>query len=270
MRSSFLRLDGPLRPLGVGPRCVGLLVVGAACAPKDFQYEARGDEQRRLAVVATRFASGDVDARLLDLDGRKALLIFGASLAYEQRERVRAAVNEAGASVVVALALQVLGGWTQAQSEGAAGAALARASRDVEAQLEREFGVSAKRLLGGEDVLATLAAQVREPPGAAAERLLTRLRGELPRGCAFARVVVSYDVRFLRWTAWEHADRSQTFTAWKRRARSLHLAEVACDGEAGVVLLSVDEHHEAPRVVGWRFSNLEQHERLLARLRASR
>lgn len=256
------------------PRCPPLarwslaltLALCAACAPKDFRYEPTGEDRDALLAVAARVAAGDLEPGQVDLEARKALLLFGASLAYEQRERVKAAVDEAGASLVMTLALQLLGGWDEAQGEAATAAALARASRTLEAQLEGEFGVSPQELLGGPDVLTALASQAREPPEAGAARLLAKLREEPPGACHVTGLLASYDVRLLRWTRWAYADRSRTFTGWKRHARSLHLVELSCEARRGVVLLARDERHAGPRVVGWRSSSPTLHARLLARL----
>lgn len=245
-----------------------MVVACTACSPRDLRYEARGEERRALLDTATRVADGDVDPSLLDLGARKALIVFGASLAYEKRERIRAAVDEAGASVVVALALRLLGGWSDAQSEASIADSLERASGVLEAQLEREFGASVKQVLGGPDALTAVATQLSAPPARTTERLLEALRSDVPRACRATTVLASYDVRLLRWSKWEHADRSRSFAAWKQRARSLHLVELACEGRSGVALLGRDDQHDGPRVVGWRFSSPEQHARLVDRLGA--
>lgn len=249
---------------------LAVVLLAAGCTPRDFLYQPRGDELDALTRVATGFAEGALTADQLDVDGRKALLIFGASLAYEKRERVRAAVDQVNVRVVLSLAFQVLGAWSVDQSDAMIGSTLEEQSQALDAELSREFGVSAQQLLGGKgDVLSALVTQLKESREEAAARLVTSLKGDLPPACRLTKWLVSYDVGLLRFTTWEHADRSKTFAAWKKRARSLHLAEVVCEGKSGVVLLSRDDEHPSPRVVAWRFSSADQHERLVGRLQAA-
>lgn len=248
---------------------VAVLVL-CGCTPKNFQYEPRGDELAALTRVATGVVEGQLAADQLDVEGRKALLIFGASLAYEKRERIRAAVDQVNVSVVLALAFQVLGAWSVDQSDAMIGATLEEQSKAIDAQLQREFGVSARQFLGGRgDLLTVLIARLNESREQSAERLVASLQNEALTSCRFTKWLVSYDVGLLRFTTWEHADLSKTFVAWKKRARSLHLGEVMCDGRSGLVLLSRDDAHPSPRVVAWRFSSPEQHERLVTRLRSA-
>lgn len=243
-------------------------VLGASCSPKDFRYSPAGAEREAVLAVTERFARGDVEPALLDLEARKALLVFGASLAYEKSARVKAAVDEASASVVVALALQVLGGWNAERSEAAQAEALQRASKTLELQVQQEFGFSPEAVLGEKNILDGLAAQLRETRGSAGARLLEKLVAERPPGCEQVTPLVSYDVGLLRLTSWEHADWSRTFMHWKKHAKSLHLLEVNCGAQAGLVLLAIDDAHRTPRLVGWRFSSVESHAKLVARLRA--
>jgi len=247
---------------------LAVVLLAAGCTPRDFLYQPRGDELDALTRVATGFAEGALTADQLDVDGRKALLIFGASLAYEKRERVRAAVDQVNVRVVLALAFQVLGAWSVDQSDAMIASTIEEQSKALDAELSREFGVSAQQMLGGKgDVLSALVTQLKESREESAARLLASLKPEA--SCRFTRWLVSYDVGLLRFTTWEHADRSKTFAAWKKRARSLHLGEVVCDGKSGVALFSRDDVHPSPRVVAWRFSSPDQHERLIGRLQAA-
>jgi hypothetical protein len=249
-------------------RALLVVLVLAGCTPKDFVYEPRGEQLTALTQVATEFAEGRLTADLLDVEGRKALLIFGASLAYEKRERLRAAVDQVNVRIVLALAFQVLGAWSVDQSDAMIDSTLEAQSKAIDAELDREFGVSAGQLLGGKgDALSALVTQLKESREESAARLLASLKPEA--SCRFTKWLVSYDVGLLRFTTWEHADRSKTFAAWKKQARSLHLAEVVCDGKSGVALFSRDDEHPSPRVVAWRFSPPDQHERLIGRLYAA-
>ena len=147
---------------------------------------------------------------------------------------------------------------------------LTRASQAINAQLEKDFGVSGDRLLEGKtDVLSDFAAQLKETPEQSTIRLAGSLKAERLDACRLSGFVVSYDLRLLRFTSWAHADLSRTFVAWKKRARSLHVAEFVCDQRAGLLLLSIEDGHTEPRIVGWRFSSPADHARLTARLRAA-
>lgn len=244
------------------------------CTHRDLQYRPEGAELSALRGAAERFVEHaqrqelEVIAGRLDVDGRKALLVFGASLAYEKREKIKAAVDQVNAAVVLAIVFEVLGAWNGAQADASVDDSVQRASRAISAQLEKDFGLSGERLLEGKaDVLSTLTAQLKETREQSALRMVGSLSSTVLSGCHFSGLVVSYDLRLLRFTSWEHADLSRTFVAWKKRARSLHLAELVCDGQSGLLLLSIDDEYPEPRPVGWRFSPSDEHARLRERLR---
>ena len=244
------------------------LAMLSGCTHRDLQYVAKGDELVALSSAARSFAADAQEKRLepiaasLDVEGRKAILIFGASLGYEKRERIKAAIDQVNASLVLSIVFEVLGAWNGEQADALVGDAVARASLAINDQLERDFGVSG-------DVVESFTAQLTEKREQTAARLASGLSTESLTGCRFNRLLVSYDLRLLRFTSWEHADRSRTFVAWKKRARSVHLAEVVCDQKAGLLLLSIDDQHPAPRPVAWRFSSPEAHDRLTSRLKAT-
>lgn len=165
---------------------------------------------------------------------------------------------------------EVLGAWDGAQAGAAIDDSITRASQAINAQLEQDFGLSGDRLLQGKgDLLSAFASQLKETPEQNATRLVGSLSSEVLSGCRLTGLLVSYDLRLLRFTSWEHADLSRTFVAWKKRARSLHVAELACDQRSGLLLLSIDDGHPEPRIIGWRFSQPDDHARLVARLRAA-
>ncbi|MDP2272732.1 MAG: hypothetical protein Q8N23_09095 [Archangium sp.] len=255
-----------------------LLVLGllTGCTHRELQYRPTGAELASLTSAAEGFAQNaerleleEIAARL-DVDGRKALLVFGASLAYEKRERIKAAVDQVNAAVVLAIMFEVLGAWDGVQANASIDDSVTRASQAINAQLEKDFGLSGDRLLEGKpDVLSAFASQLKETRAQSARRLVGSLSSQTLSGCHSVGLIVSYDLRLLRFTSWEHADLSRTFAAWKKRARSLHLAELVCDQRAGLLLLSTEDGHPGPRIVGWRFSTADEHARLTSRLRAA-
>ncbi len=257
-------------------RTLFVLALLTGCTHRDLQYRPAGAELASLINEAERFAQNadrqelETIAARLDVDGRKALLIFGASLAYEKRERIKAAVDQVNAAVVLAIMFEVLGAWDGVQANALIDDSVTRASQAINAQLEKDFGVSGDRLLESKtDLLSAFAAQLEETPAQSAIRLVGSLKDERLSACRLSGFVVSYDLRLLRFTSWAHADLSRTFVAWKKRARSLHVAELVCDQRAGLLLLSIEDGHTEPRVVGWRFSLPDDHARLTARLRAA-
>jgi hypothetical protein len=247
-----------------------LLTLGllSSCSHRDFQYTPRGDELAGLTTSARAFADDAQHQRLepiaarLDVEGRKALLVFGASLAYEKRERIKSALDQVNCAVVLAIVFEVLGAWSADQADASVGDAVERASRVIKDQLEKDFGVS-----GG--VVESFTAQLTEKREETAARLVASLAGEELTGCQFTRLLVSYDLRLLRFTSWDHADLSRTFVAWKKRARSVHVAELVCEQKRGLLLLSSDDEHPAPRPVAWRFSSQEEHARIIGRLKTA-
>ncbi len=255
-----------------------LLVLGllTGCTHQDLQYRPAGDELAALTSAAERFAQNaerqeleEIAARL-DIDGRKALLVFGASLAYEKRERIKGAVDQVNAAVVLAIMFEVLGAWDGVKANASIDDSITRASQAINAQLEKDFGITGDRLLDGKtDVLSAFASQLKETRAQSARRLVGSLGTETLSGCRPIGLIVSYDLRWLRFTSWEHADLSRTFVAWKKRAHSLHVAELVCDQRSALLLLSTEDGHLEPRIVGWRFSPADEHARLTARLRAA-
>lgn len=240
-----------------------LTVPLAACEVglKDLEYRPSGREQRALSQAAGSFANRiereehEAIAAELDLPARKALLVLGASLAYEKNAQVAAAVEQAFAGVILGAALMF--GGDPEPGVSIMRDAIERSSRQLDEVLTRDFGASATKLLGtegaGGTLLDRLAARHHETEAATRERLVASLRETARTHCEYRGRLVSYDFSLLRFTTWQHADLSHTFVDWKKRARSLHLVELACAEQRAFVVLATEDDYPQPRVVFFRF-----------------
>jgi hypothetical protein len=248
-----------------------LMVTGCEVGLTQLEYRPSGREQQALARAAGTFA-GRVEHQEseriieeLDLSARKALLVFGASLAYEKNPQLQRGVEEALAGIFMGLGFLFFD--LPDTADGLVRVGLERGSQTIALELEKEFGGSAQTLLGTTGgkgtLLEKLSARHTEPAGA---RLRALLDAGAHTGCRYQGRVVSFELGLLRFTGWNHADLSRTFVDWKRRARSLHLVEVGCADARAFVVLATEDDHPEPRVVFFRFLPAEAFEQAKGRL----
>jgi hypothetical protein len=258
-------------------RALAVLLLLTGCSHRTLQYlptgEERGEVERASEAFVRRVERRDSAGIVadVDFDARKALVVFAASLAFEKRARIRAAVSEVEAMVVLAIAFTLLGDDFERWEPGIDEAGR-RASGVMSEVLEREWGITADQLESsrdGQSALEGLVTQLRSPKEAQAARAAASLDGLHLTDCRVIGPFVSYRLGLLRHTRWAHADTSRTFVAWKARVQRLHLVELGCTEQRGFVLLSTEDGRPAPRVVLWRFFSPAQHAQVSTKLRAA-
>jgi hypothetical protein len=262
-------LTRPVRPIAVL-----MLVALSACgwiksyARSHALYHPTGQEAADIAAFVTELGAaierGDTSSLQgrLDPDGRKALIVFAANLAFEDSAKIKGYVELGAMAVVVAMGVEALAKSCPVDTLDL--------TRGLDWLLDRIRLAAAQDLgsllpeLGSRGGLDALAERFQRGtrPGALEERL--RDVAGSARGCRYVEPTLSFRAWLLEHETWSHAEMSHTFRAWKERIERVHAAHLACDGQDALVILT--SYGGPLQLADWHFFPSAQWPSVQARL----
>jgi hypothetical protein len=187
----------------------------------------------------------------VDPEGRKALLVFAASLAFEKSEKLQGYVELATLAVTFVIAVAVLGkscAVDLTDSESFHRGARWLLER-IEAEVAKELGGFG--LGAGPGGLDQALKDLRNPMGPAqvADRFLAA-KGTVT-GCRMDGPPWAFRAWLLKHESWKYAERSKTFSAWKERIDKVFVPHLACDGQDALLVLT--SYGAGLMLADWRF-----------------